>query len=163
MNLDKTIEQTAEPDVTSNRLQSLLEQEKASQIFNSYTDEQRNGLVQVIGVSRFLYHFLSRHPDAISLIGIPYQATQQSITNFRELRLFKYRSLLQITWMDVCNTSPYEQVLFSLSHLADTVLQQSNILVAKQSENFTADISNDLAVMALGQHVVTESGRNHLG
>ena len=151
MNLDKVIEQTAEPDVTSNRLQSLLEQKQAGQLFDSFSDEQKTGLVRVVGVSRFLYHFLNRNPDAISLIGVPYKTSQYKFGDARELRQFKYRSLLQITWMDICNICHYEQVLSSLSDLADTILQQSNLLVAKEAEKFAANIEHDLAVMALGK------------
>ncbi len=151
MNLDNIIEQTAEPDVTSNRLQSLLEQKKAGKLFNSFSDEQKSGLINVIGISRFLYYFLSRHPDALALIGSPYKPTAISTTNVSELRYFKYQSLLQITVMDISNHYPYEQVLSALSHLADTILQQGNLLIEKQSEKFSANFLNDLAVMALGK------------
>ena len=152
MNLDNIIGQTADPDATSNRLQSLIENEQAGRIFDSFTDEQKTGLIQTIGTSRFLYHFITRHPEVISLIGTPYQAIEiNHISDANELRLHKYRSLLQITWMDISNTCPYETVLSSLSHLADTILQMSNLLVEKQSSEFDSNVMNDLAVMALGK------------
>lgn len=152
MNLDNVIGQTAEPDVTTNRLQTLTGNEQAGHIFDSFSDEQKTGLIRIIGVSRFLFNFLHRHPDAISLIGTPYQAKEITpVSDINELRLHKYRSLLQITWMDINNTCPYETVLSSLSHLADTILQNSNELVAKPVSEFNADVKKDLAVMALGK------------
>jgi [glutamine synthetase] adenylyltransferase / [glutamine synthetase]-adenylyl-L-tyrosine phosphorylase len=150
MELEKLIEQTADPDATSNRLQALLEDEQSARIIDGFADEQKSGLIQILGISRFLANFLNRHPDAVALIGTPYQAKEiNTISGANELRLFKYRSLLQITWMDVCNTCPYETVLFSLSHLADTVIQIGHRLVAKESKEF--DFNNDIAIMALGK------------
>ncbi len=150
MELDNIIEQTADPDATSNRLHSLLENEQFSRTFDSFSNDQKSGLIQIIGISRFLFHFLLRYPDAVSLIGSPYQASEiTNISGFNELRLHKYRSLLQITWMDVCNVCPYETVLYNLSHLADSVIQTSNLLVAKDSSEFDQDV--DIAIMALGK------------
>jgi len=150
MKLDNVIEQTADPDITSNRLHTLLENNQAAQGFDSFSDDQKSGLIQILGISRFLFHFLHRHPDAVSLIGTPYQASEITIiSDVNELRLHKYRSLLQITWMDVCNVCPYETVLSDLSHLADTVIQTSTLLVAKDSSEFEPDI--DIAIMALGK------------
>ncbi len=148
--MDNLIAQTADPKTTSNRLQTLLENEQAVQVFNSFSDEQKSGLIRILGISRFLFNFLHRHPDAISLIGIPYQATEiTNISDVNELRLHKYRCLLQITWMDVCNTCPYETVLFNLSHLADSILQSCHALVTKELNEFEPNI--DIAIMALGK------------
>lgn len=150
MKLDNIIEQTADPDTTSNRLHTLLENEQAARIFDSFTDDQKSGLIQILGISRFLSHFLHRHPDVVSLIGSPYQPSEiNNISDVNELRLYKYRSLLQITWMDVCNVCPYETVLSDLSHLADSVIRISNLLVAKDSSEFDQDV--DIAIMALGK------------
>ncbi|MCZ6804201.1 MAG: hypothetical protein O7D86_09785 [Proteobacteria bacterium] len=154
MQLDKVIEQTADPDTTSNRLQILLDNKQATKEFDSFSDDQKSGLIQILGISRFLSHFLHRHPDAVSLIGTPYQASESTnisdgIVDVRELRQHKYRSLLQITWMDVCNVCPYGMVLSNLSHLADTVIQTSTLLVTKDSRDFDPDI--DIAIMALGK------------
>ncbi len=150
MKLDKLIEKTADPDATSNRLQALLDNEQSARIIDGFTDAQTSGLVQILGISRFLSNFLSRHPDAVALIGTPYQAREiNHIADVNELRLFKYRSLLQITWMDVCNTSPYETVLLNLSHLADSIIRVGHRLVSKDSKVFDSD--NDIAIMALGK------------
>lgn len=152
MKLDKLIEQTAEPDLTSNRLQALLGDEQATRIINSFADDQKSGLIQILGTSRFLSNFMQRNPDAIALIGTPYTAsTIKKGADVNELRLHKYRSLLQITWMDVCNTCPYETVLTRLSHLADSILQRATLLVGKESSAFAANVRSDLAVMALGK------------
>jgi [glutamine synthetase] adenylyltransferase / [glutamine synthetase]-adenylyl-L-tyrosine phosphorylase len=153
MDLDNIIEQTADPDATSNRLQCLLEDDKAARIIDSFTDDQKSGLIQLLGISRFLSNFLHRHPDTVSLIGSPYQATDiKNISDVSELRQHKYRSLLQISWMDVCNTCQYETVLSSLSNLADSVLQNINLLVAKDASEFDANVTTDIAMMALGKH-----------
>jgi len=150
MKLDKLIEKTADPDATSNRLQALLDNEQSARIIDGFTDDQTSGLVQILGISRFLSNFLSRHPDAVALIGTPYQVREiNHIADVNELRLFKYRSLLQITWMDVCNTSPYETVLLNLSHLADSIIRVGHRLVSKDSKVFDSD--NDIAIMALGK------------
>jgi [glutamine synthetase] adenylyltransferase / [glutamine synthetase]-adenylyl-L-tyrosine phosphorylase len=150
MEIDKLIEQTADPDATSNRLQTLLDNKQSARIIDGFTDEQKSGLIQILGVSRFLSHFLHRHPEAVSLIGLPYQASEiNTISDVNELRLFKYRSLLQITWMDICNACPYEAVLSALSHLADTVIQVSHSLITKESDEF--DSRRDIAIMALGK------------
>lgn len=150
MKLDSLIEKTADPDATANRLQALLNNEQSACIIDGFTYDQRSGLIQILGISRFLSNFLSRHPDAVALIGSPYQAKKiHHIADVNELRLFKYRSLLQITWMDVCNTCPYETVLFNLSHLADSIIQIGHRLVAKESEDF--DFDNDITIMALGK------------
>ncbi|MFT5395999.1 MAG: glutamate-ammonia-ligase adenylyltransferase [Gammaproteobacteria bacterium] len=150
MELDKLIEKTADPDATSNRLQALLDNEQCARRINEFSDIQKSGLVQILGISRFLSNFLNCHPEAVSLIGTPYQAQEvNNISDVNELRLFKYHSLLQITWMDVCNTCPYEMVLSSLSHLADTVIQIGHRLVAKDSNDF--EYNNDIAIMALGK------------
>ncbi|MCG8379614.1 MAG: hypothetical protein MI865_09095, partial [Proteobacteria bacterium] len=150
MELDQLIEQTAEPDVTSNRLQTLLDNEQAARIINSFTDEKKAGLIKIIGVSRFLYHFLNKDPDSLQLIGTPFQdALSRQILDVKELRQYKYRSLLQIAWMDICNICPYETILHSLSSLADSILIVANRLVTKPSEDFIPD--NDIAIMALGK------------
>ncbi len=150
MELDSLIEKTADPDATANRLQALLDNEQSARIIDGFTDDQRSGLIQILGISRFLSNFLSRYPDVVALIGSPYQAREiNHIADVKELRLFKYRSLLQITWMDVCNTCPYETVLFNLSHLADSIIQVGHRIVAKDSNDF--DYNNDIAIMALGK------------
>tara|TARA_R110000782_G_scaffold166829_3_gene258778 strand:- start:1719 stop:3011 length:1293 start_codon:yes stop_codon:yes gene_type:complete len=150
MELDKIIEQTVDPDITSNRLQVLLDDEESARIINEFSEVQKSGLIKILGISRFLANFLHRHPEAVSLIGTSYKRQDiNNISDVNELRLFKYRSLLQITWMDVCNICPYETVLSSLSHLADTVIQSGHKLVAKESSDF--DFENDIAIMALGK------------
>lgn len=150
MKLDKLIEKTADPNATSNRLQALLDNEQCARIINKFSDIQKSGLVQILGISRFLSNFLNCHPEAVSLIGSPYKAQEvNNISDVNELRLYKYRSLLQITWMDVCNTCPYENVLSRLSHLADTVIQIGHRIVAKDSNDFK--YNNDMAIMALGK------------
>ncbi|GJM05385.1 MAG: hypothetical protein DHS20C09_13760 [marine bacterium B5-7] len=150
MELDKIIEQTADPDATSNRLQALLDDELSARIVNDFNDVQKSGLIKILGISRFLSNFLNRNPEAVSLIGTSYKAEDiNTISDVNELRLFKYRSLLQITWMDVCNTCPYETVLANLSHLADTVIQVAHNLVAKDVKGF--DYKSDIAIMALGK------------
>ena len=99
MNLDNVIEHTAEPDVTSIRLQNLLENKKAVKIINTFSNAQQIALVQVISISRFLYNFMLLNPDTISLIGQPFQSQVLDETyDFHALRQYKYRSLLQITW-----------------------------------------------------------------
>lgn len=150
MNLDRLIEQTADPNVTANRLQTLLDNDQASRIINAFSDEQHNGLVKIIGTSRFLYHYLHKRPELLSVIGTPYQLMDTpEIVDITGLRRYKYRSLLQIAWMDVCNAGPYETVLKHLSRLADIILKIGNRLVAKQDKAFNPE--QDIAIMAMGK------------
>jgi [glutamine synthetase] adenylyltransferase / [glutamine synthetase]-adenylyl-L-tyrosine phosphorylase len=152
MNLEHLIEQTADPETTSNRLQTLLENKDAVRYFDALSDDNQTGLIHILGISRFLYHFLLRHPDTISLIGVPYLTSETpKISDVNELRIHKYRSLFQISWMDVCNTCPYESVLYSLSHLADFTLERAMSFVSKSADNFSSDIKTDIAMMALGK------------
>ncbi len=152
MTLDSIIAQTAEPDVTANRLQDLLQQSEAASVFDSFDESERTALVRIIGISRFLYHFLVRNPDALSDIGKSYQCVSSlSMDDATALRRYKYRSLLQIAWMDLAQSEDYAAVLFALSHLADTVLSNCNRMVASDSELFPADVEKDLAMIGLGK------------
>ena len=150
MNLDRLIEQTAEPNITANRFQTLLENDQASRIINTFSDEQKTGLIKIIGISRFLYHYLHKNPEFLSVIGTPYRVTDKPETiDITKLRKYKYRSLLQISWMDVCNICPYDIVLSHLSRLADFILKTSNRLVTKQDNAFNPE--QDIAIMAMGK------------
>ena len=152
MNLDTIIAKTAEPDVTANRLQSLLENEVTGRAFDAMEEETRTAVIKIIGVSRFLYNFLHRHPSCIHEIGQDYPLTAACrLDDINDLRIHKYRSLLRITWMDVCQVQDYGQVLRGLSHLADQVLHNVNVLVERESEVFDANVNRDMAIIALGK------------
>ena len=91
MNLDKLIIQTADAEATSNRLQTLLDNEQAARTIHAFSDEQKSGLIQILGISRFLFNFLHRHPEALSLLGTAYQPIDTTdIADVNELRLYKY-------------------------------------------------------------------------
>ena len=152
MALDNIIAQTAEPDVTAKRLQDMLQQTGAASVFDRFNDDKQAALVRILGISRFLYHFLVRHPDALTEIGKSYQCVSSlNIDDATELRLYKYRSLLRLAWMDVSQSEDYAAVLFGLSHLADTILANANRLVASESNVFPANLEKDLAMIALGK------------
>lgn len=152
MKLDSVIAQTAEPDVTANRLQSLLENKQVAAVFDAMDDDGQTAVVNIIGVSRFLFHFLQRHADAINEIGHAYSLSSAvTLDDVNALRIHKYRSLLRITWMDLCRDEDYGQVLSSLSHLADNILQNANKLVERDADAFESDVSKDIAIIALGK------------
>lgn len=94
-------------------------------------DTLQRDLVNIISLSNFLFHFIIRHPEAVGLIGMPPREHEQGLTDIRDaeaLRLYKYRELLKIAWMDVSEVCEYREVLSALSKLAVDVFRHALVL-----------------------------------
>jgi [glutamine synthetase] adenylyltransferase / [glutamine synthetase]-adenylyl-L-tyrosine phosphorylase len=127
MQYNEMFSRSADPVTTEYRFARLMEDPEISSAMDSLPDEMQADVISVIGISRFLFHFLCRHPEAIRQFSRPGSFTGNElsdITTMDQLRLFKYRELLNITRMDINSTVEYDHVLMSLSRLADLVVEQ---------------------------------------
>ena len=109
-------------------------------------------LVDIISISNFLFHFIVRHPDTIGLVGMPPRQYDQELTGIRDvesLRLYKYKELLKIAWMDVSGVCEYREVLNALSKLAVNTLRQT--LQLSLSEDVYKTFLQSSATIALGK------------
>lgn len=121
----KLFVRSADPVTTEYRFARLIEDPETSAALDSLPVEMVADVISVIGISRFLFHFLCRHPEAIRQFSQPGSFTGSElseITTMDQLRLFKYRELLNITRMDLNSSVEYDHVLLSLSRLADLVV-----------------------------------------
>lgn len=151
-NIDSLLAKSPDPEITGLRLQKLLEDEGAGQTINSLSADLLTDFLTIIGTSNFLYHFLCRHPQMISLLGEKFSITEsdlESVQDFDALRLFKYQQLLKLTWMDVSYKYDYSEVLDGLSILAESIIQHSFKLVL-DSKDYTK-VCSWMTVFGLGK------------
>ena len=149
---DKCIAAAPDPEKAANRLARLREEAATRTILDTLPDELAQDLVNLITVSRFLFHFLCRFPDEVALIGRPSEIDASfipGVTDDDALRRFKYRELLKISWMDISGRWDYPVVLRQLSHLAEVVLKSA--LGLATSEKHGDVIKNHFCVFALGK------------
>lgn len=146
------IAQTADPEQVSLKLEVLLDDQIAMAIINQFDSEKCMRLVKVLDASNFLFRFMQRHPEDIICLTQTYSFNQpENIQEPQALRLYKYRCLLQITWMDLTDHVEYKQILSALSHLADTILNIANNLVHREHKTIAIDNNKDFVVIALGK------------
>ena len=111
-------------------------------------------LVNIISISNFLFHFIVRHPDAVGLIGMPPRQHDQGLSDIRDmeaLRLYKYKELLKIAWMDISEVCDYREVLAALSKLAvDTLLHTLRLSLEEDSYKTFMQSSTTVALGKLG-------------
>lgn len=134
------------------RLGRLCEISGVEQRINRLNAGLQKDLIAIIGLSNFLFHFIVRHPDSISLIGNPPRQHADEITGIRDidaLRLYKYRELLKIVWMDVSGVCEYREILTALSKLAEDVLQQ--VLRLSLQEDIYNNFTRSTTTIALGK------------
>lgn len=127
-NYDRFIEAAPDPQVAATRLERLCETPGMEQRINRLDETLQKDLVNIISLSDFLFHFIIRHPDTVGLIGMPPTQHDQGLSDIRDveaLRLYKYRELLKIAWMDVSEVCDYREVLSALSKLAVDVLHHA--------------------------------------
>lgn len=151
-NLDTSIAAAPDPEVAALRVERLLEDATARKNIDSLAEELLPDFLTLIGTSNFLFHILCRRPDWISLVGRGFSHDKEELMKVKDLdalRLYKYRSLLQLTWMDISNQFEYRKVLHGLSLLAESILQHALRLVLDADEYEKA--SRWLAVFALGK------------
>ena len=116
-NYDRFVEAAPDPQVAATRLDRLCETPGVEKRVNRLNEVLQKDLINIISISNFLFHFIIRHPDAIGLIGMPPRQHDQEldIKDVEALRLYKYRELLKIAWMDMSGVCEYRGVLSALS------------------------------------------------
>ena len=152
-NLERLIQSSPDPEATANRMDRLCADVTALHEIERLPPELLRDLVTIISTSNFLFHFIMRHPGSITLLGrhsSPGDGEVEAITDFNALRLYKYRELLKITWMDISQSCGYQLVLKALSSLAETVVRRAMRLSLEDDNNYRL-VMNSLAVMALGK------------
>lgn len=152
VNFDKHIAASPDPEVAANRLTWMREDAAIRALLDSLPSGITQDFVNLIVISRFLFHFLCRRPGAIALIGQTSDignAAADQITDIESLRFFKYQELLKITWMDISNSCEYTAILNQLSRLADVSLKTALRLSTPWEQQDI--ISNHLCVFALGK------------
>ena len=151
-NIDSLVEASPDPEAVTKRLDRLYQDVRAVNELQRLPPERLRDLVTIIGISNFLFHFLIRHPEAINTIGNISTPEDQSVADIRDfegLRLYKYRELLKITWMDISRTIDYEFVLKALSELAEIIVRKAiQLSINQDSYN---KLVHSLSVMAMGK------------
>jgi len=152
VDIESLIKQSPDPQSTELRLQRLNEDAEIRKILVALPPPLLKDLISIISISNFLFLFLCRHPQAITLIGqksFPVDEEMQSIGNLDELRLYKYRELLKISWMDISRTCDYREILGALSALAVTITRHAIRL--SLDEPVYRTVMDSMTVMALGK------------
>ena len=152
VNLDKLIAASPDPETTSRRMERLLDNADVLQRFAGLKPERQKDLVAIIGISNFLSNLLNRYPDMIGAIGEKLVIDEKEINaihNPDDLRSYKYRQLLKITWMDVCQVCDYVEVLGSLSQLAIGIVRQT--LRLSLNDDDYGQVMKSLAIIAMGK------------
>jgi len=151
VSFSKLIALAADPDAAANRLERMLEDTRVRKAVEPLAEAEAGGLINLISISSFLYHFICRHPEAIQCIGRPYDsaALPDNILNMEQLRVHKYTELLKISWMDISISAEYVQVLGSLSHLAEFIVNET-CRIAIKPEHYNL-IQQNLCTFALGK------------
>ena len=151
-NLEHLIRSSPDPEAAANRLDRLCTDAAARQEIESLSPELLRDFISIVSTSNFLFHFIIRHPKSIALLGrqsSPGDMDVEAVADFHGLRLYKYRELLKITWMDMSRSCDYALVLKALSALAETVLRRAMYLALDQDDYQL--VMHSLAVMALGK------------
>ena len=155
MNYDALLKESPDPDIGEDRLQRLLEDSTARRHLDKLPDEDVPCFLNLITISNFIYRYLCRHPEIIAtLYGAQTLDISEldSITDLDSLRHFKYKELIKISWLDICQRFSYQIVLDRLSLLAEYIINKTMELVAKDLES--SGLKNDpvpFAIFALGK------------
>lgn len=148
--LDACIAAAADPETAANRLADMRQDAGLRRIIDRLPDNTLRYLIHLISFSRFLYHFICRHPEALSLLGqeAGLDEIREEAGDVEALRLFKYRELLKITWMDITDCD-YRKILALLSSLADHTVNR--VLRASVNAEHRDFIEHEFCVFALGK------------
>ena len=152
VDFDKYIGASPDAEMATNRLAWMRDDASVRAAVDQLPGGIMQDFINLITVSRFLFHFLCRHPEAIALLGQTADvsdAAAERVADMDSLRLFKYRELLKITWMDIARACDYETILRQLSLLADVSLRTSLRLSAAPEQR--AMVNDHLCVFALGK------------
>ena len=148
--LDRCIAAAANPEAAANRVADMHQDAGLRTALEDLPQDTLCKLVHLISFSRFLYYFICRHPDCLALLGQePAAAHARGNTDLESLRLFKYRELLKITWLDISGGVAYGKILDWLTGLADYSI--NGVLRASVPEDRQHFIEREFCVFALGK------------
>ncbi len=128
IDFDTLLESSPDPELTARRLQRLCEDNSIRLTIESLALPLLKDFLDIIGSSNFLFHFVCRHPETIGLLGDKFAVIDtelEAVKDFDALRLFKYRALFKLTWMDISCQFDYSEILGGLSLLAETIIQHA--------------------------------------
>jgi len=147
------LDQSPNPELASLRLERLLQEDAVRDVLNEKPVEFTRVFVHIIAVSNFLFHYLCREPEAIHLIGSENSELNkiEKVADIEGLRSLKYRELLRITALDIYNQVAYEQILLSLSELADVILDKALKLIDAEQELKWSNKEVPMALLAMGK------------
>jgi len=118
--VDQLLAAAPDPRAAGDRLEQLREDGEARRILDALAPESLRAVINLISISRFLFHFICRQPAAMAIIGsgTPILPPAHRVIDPDLLLETKYRELLRIAAVDLEARQPYEQVLQDLSDLA---------------------------------------------
>ena len=149
---DSLVQAAPDPQTAALRLERMLEDGSRRKKLMGLPGDILRDFLAIISISNFLFHYMCRHPETIDLLGTKYKSNRKSlakIMNLDELRLYKYRELLKITWMDLSGTCEYREILTALSDLAVGIMERTLQLCARPDD--LEIICDSMTVMALGK------------
>jgi glutamate-ammonia-ligase adenylyltransferase len=149
--LDHLLAAAPDPAAAGARLEQLREDAVSRRELDSLAPESLRTVVNLISVSRFLFHFICRQPAAMAVIGTgtPVVLPAHRPVNSELLLETKYLELLRIAAADLLARQPYEQVLQDLSNLAERTLRSVLELAAAGDKART--LLDAVCVFALGK------------
>lgn len=147
------LDRSPDPAVTTLRLERLLEEPSISRFIRDSESHLVQIFINIIGISKFLFHYLCRHPQAINLLGSRKNQLDQieAITDPADLRDLKYRELLRITSLDIAGDVAYEEILSALTQLADGILIRALSLPDIDTHNKCSGNTAHLALFGMGK------------
>ncbi len=152
VDIDRLLKVSPDPDTTALRWQRLCEDDSVRSTIEVLSAPLLGDLFTIIGTSNFLFHFICRHPQTIALLGEKFVLDENelaAVKDFDALRLFKYRALFKLTWMDVSCACDYSEVLDGLSVLAEKIIQHS-LRLALEPEDYV-NVCRYMTVFGLGK------------
>ncbi len=130
---DVLLRQSPDPEAATLRLDRLLADDIISRHVKGMPEKSVSYFIHLISISNFLYHYFCRHPESILLLDERASinlSEPDKISDIAGLRLYKYRELLKITWLDLIGETPYQIILHRLSVLAETVVHKALEIVS---------------------------------
>lgn len=151
--VDELLRAAPDPESGAARLEQLREDAGTRDRMDALAPRELRLLVSLVSLSRFLFHFLRRHPDAMTVIGAmtPVVPPAGAAVDTTALRSAKYRELLRIASLDVEGVQPYEQVLLDLSGLAERTTIAVLDLAAAQPPAGVEPLAHAVCVFGLGK------------
>lgn len=152
LNYAAVLGRAPDPESATVRFERLLQDEEVRAHVEKMSGANLAVFIHLISISQFLFRFLARHPQAITLLGTTPALGRQDTADLTDpgaLRRYKYRELLKITWLDLNGTEDYRRVLLHLSRLADQVANQCLHLLDRKRD--PASDGFPYCVFALGK------------